>query len=83
MFLADTNAPRGTFIFDDLAKNYKDNIPESLSSTLDPILHRAKGIEYVVDCVFSTKNYEVSDVKIHEGVSDHKGISGILTIKVN
>ncbi len=83
LFLADTNSPRGTFIFDDLAKNYKDNIPQSLSSTLDPILHRAKDIEYVVDSVFSTKNYEVSGVQIHEGLSDHKGIIGTLTIKEN
>lgn len=81
LFLADTNSPRGTFIFDDLAKNYKDNLPVDLDSTIDPVLHRTKNLQLVVDCIFSTENYEVSQIQIHEGLSDHKGITGKLTIK--
>ncbi len=83
LLLGDTNAPRGTFIFDDLAKSYKDNLPADLASTIDPELHRAKNIDFVVDCAFSTPDYIVSDIKIHTGLSDHKGISGMLTVNQN
>jgi len=70
----DFNAPKGKEIFISLAKKYKDNIPKSVDSTLDPLLHRVKGLKYVVDYVFSTKAYKVTDVKVVEGISDHKAI---------
>lgn len=74
----DFNSPRGTFIFDSLAKDFTDNIPQEEITTLDPVLHRAGFLPYVVDGVFTTNAYEVSDVVVHQGLSDHKGISGTL-----
>lgn len=79
LLTGDFNAPRGTVIFDELAKKYKDNMPMDLTSSLDPILHKAAPLEYVVDGIFTTSSYMVSDVKIHNGISDHKGVSGILS----
>lgn len=79
LFTGDLNSPRGTFIFDDLASFLVDNVPINLDSTLDPNLHRTKGeFKYVVDGVFSKGDHQVSGISIHEGLSDHKAISGIL-----
>lgn len=71
----DFNSPRGlTSIFDTLAVMYKDNVPGHIDSTIDPVLHREKGIKYVVDGMFSAPSYKVSEVEVFEGVSDHKAI---------
>ena len=70
----DFNAPRGGEIWEMIASAYKDNIPLDALSTIDPNLHRVKDIQLVVDGVFSTSSYTVSDVRLHEGVSDHKAV---------
>lgn len=70
----DFNAPRGRLIYKRLASLYTDNIPKEVTSTLDPILHEVKGLEFVVDYLFSTPKYSVTNVKVAEGVSDHKAI---------
>lgn len=82
LFTGDLNAPRGTYIFDDIATYMTDNIPKEIDSTIDPGLHRNRdlNIRYVVDAVFSAGNHVVRDVLVHEGLSDHKGISGFLEI---
>jgi endonuclease/exonuclease/phosphatase (EEP) superfamily protein YafD len=67
----DFNAPRGGEIFSRLATVWTDNIPPSYISSLDRTLHRAGHRELVVDGVFSTSEYGVSGVVLHEGVSDH------------
>jgi len=67
----DFNAPRGKEIFGMLANRYKDNIPEKYLSSLDPELHRAKGLKLMVDGIFSTPGYIVSNVEMVSGVSDH------------
>ncbi len=75
IFTGDFNSPRGlTSIFDTLAVMYKDNVPKEVDSTIDPVLHRAKDIRCMIDGVFSTPTYKVSDVDVREGVSDHKAI---------
>jgi hypothetical protein len=51
-----------------------DHLPANVTSTLDPQFHRAKGLEYVVDTIFSTPEYEVTEVRVLNGISDHKGI---------
>lgn len=79
----DFNSPRGTIIFDSLANHFTDNVPKDEVSTLDPVLHRAGFLHYVVDGVFTTKGYRVTDVVVNTGLSDHKGISGILSLKEN
>ena len=76
----DFNAPRGREIFDKLAKKYKDNIPAEITSTIDPIFHRAPELEYVVDGLFSSPKYTVSDVRVEMGISDHKAIVGLIHI---
>lgn len=79
IFTGDLNAPRGTFIFDDLASFLTDNIPKEIISTLDPVLHRTKGeFKFVVDGIFSRGNHKITNVVLHENLSDHKAISGQL-----
>ncbi len=70
----DTNSPRGTEIFDTLARDYKDNIPQDAVTTIDEKLHRAGFLPYVVDCMFTTPEYKVTNIKLVNSVSDHLGI---------
>ncbi len=76
----DFNAPRGREIFDRLAKKYKDNIPSEITTTIDPILHRAPDLQYVVDGLFTSEKYSVGDVRAEIGISDHKAIVGTVRI---
>ena len=84
----DFNAPRtlrcGTKgpIWEMLAKEFYDNIPTDVRSTLDPILHRASqdgvSLPLVVDGLFTPLEYRAENVVIHSGVSDHKPISAVI-----
>lgn len=74
----DFNSPRGTEVFDTLAKRYTDNIPSSVTSTIDPHLHKAGQLEYVVDGLFTTRRYQVDNVSIIDGLSDHCGITATI-----
>jgi endonuclease/exonuclease/phosphatase family metal-dependent hydrolase len=71
----DFNAPRGKEIFTRLTGCWTDNIPLTYTSSLDPVLHRAGPLPLVVDAVFSTADYNVCDVVLHQGVSDHCAIT--------
>ena len=70
----DTNAPRGREAFDRIARKYKDNIPKKYKTSLDQNLHRVKGLQYMVDGLFTTPGYKASNVKLVDGVSDHVAI---------
>jgi exonuclease III len=70
----DMNAPRGSKTFSMLEKNYKDNIPEEYKTSIDQNLHRVKGIQFMVDGLFTTPTYKASNVKLVDGVSDHMAI---------
>lgn len=70
----DFNAPRSREIFNTLSLQLKDNIPPEVQSTLDPRLHKAGPLPYVVDYVWSTPKYQVTKVKVINGVSDHLAI---------
>lgn len=75
----DFNIPRKYKLYYALAEKYKDNIPEKIKTTIDPVLHRAnfvqKGkLQLVVDYVWSTPKYRVSEVRVEQGVSDHCGV---------
>ena len=76
----DFNAPRGGEIFEELAAHYKDNVPARYTGSLDLSLHRAGKKEgarlshLMVDGLFSTPGYIVSDVELVSGVSDHMAI---------
>ncbi len=75
----DFNTPRGDELYDTLAATYCDNIPPEVATTLDQRLHRVNGLMYVVDGLFTTPNYSVSDVEVIDGVSDHKAIVAKIT----
>lgn len=72
----DFNAPRGREMFTEFTKHFKDNLPKQVTSTIDPKRHRIKGLELAVDTIFTTKQYKVSNVRVVEGVSDHKAVVG-------
>lgn len=77
----DFNAPRGKEIFAALADRYRDNIPPEITSTLDPELHALKGkISLVIDGLFSTSGYQVSNVNVHQGISDHMPVTARLDL---
>lgn len=70
----DLNAPRGNETFSRLAAKYKDNIPEEYKTSLDQNLHRVKGLQLMVDGLFTTPKYKASNVRLVDGVSDHMAI---------
>ena len=67
----DFNAPRGGEIFSILEREFTDNVPKEYLSSLDPHLHRVGHLELMVDGIFSTPSYAVTDVAMICGVSDH------------
>lgn len=71
----DFNAPRGKEIFDRLAAHWQDHVPAACTSSLDPQLHRAPHLQLMVDGLFSTGDYDVGDVALHQGISDHRAIT--------
>jgi len=71
----DFNAPRGNEIFSRLAARWTDHVPPTYTRSLDPILHRAGSLQLMVDGVFSTPDYDVTGVTLHQGVSDHCAIT--------
>ncbi len=70
----DFNAPRGRELFQKFADHFQDQIPPQIQTTLDPQLHYAGPLDLVVDGLFTTPDYIVSDVKLVAGVSDHQAI---------
>lgn len=72
----DFNAPRGREMFalftDELG--LIDHLPPHVTSTIDGNFHRAGDLNLAVDTIFATPHYEVSEVQVLDGVSDHKAI---------
>lgn len=77
----DFNAPRGYAIFDKIASLYTDNIPKDVTTTIDQNLHRVKGLQLVIDALFSTPQYSVDQVRVIDGVSDHCAVGATITRK--
>lgn len=75
----DTNCPRGTEIFDTLARQYTDNIPRDAITTIDKNIHRAGFLPYVVDCLFTTPEYIVEKIELVDGISDHMAVIAEIT----
>jgi len=71
VFTGDFNAPRGKEIFSVLANKYKDNVPARYTTSIDGGLHRAGQLNLIVDGLFSTPGYTVSNVEMVSGLSDH------------
>lgn len=79
ILLGDFNIPRGNTTYQRLANKYLDNIPLDIVSTIDFDMHRAKRegknrFEAVVDYIWSTRAYKVTNVQVISGVSDHCAI---------
>ena len=74
----DFNAPRGGEIFTRLATQWRDNVPSHYVTSIDPKLHRAGPLQLMVDGLFSTDGYRLSDVVLHNGVSDHCAITAVV-----
>lgn len=80
VIMGDFNIARGrNELYEELCKEYKDNIPTDVISTIDEELHRVNmtnpgKLSLVVDYAWSTKRYLVKDVEVKSGVSDHKAI---------
>jgi exonuclease III len=70
----DMNAPRGNETFRRFTEKYKDNIPLEYKTSIDQNLHRVKGIQFMVDCLFTTPSYTADGVKLVDGLSDHMAI---------
>ncbi|MES2088226.1 MAG: endonuclease/exonuclease/phosphatase family protein [Patescibacteria group bacterium] len=77
----DFNAPRGREIFTSIANRYRDNIPTHYRTSIDGNLHRAGDLQLMVDGLFSTPQYTISEVKLTEGVSDHQAVTAIISKK--
>ena len=75
----DFNAPRGRPAFKLLADKFKDNIPASITTSIDASLHRAGAIPYMVDGIFTTPAYTATDVTQHFMVSDHTAFTATIT----
>lgn len=71
VFTGDFNAPRGKEIFSRIAERYQDNVPPEYTSSIDGAIHRAGALSLMVDGIFSTPGYEVKNVRMACGVSDH------------
>lgn len=79
----DFNIPRGNPMYKKLLTKYRDNIPMNVVTTLDPDLHyrntkQPGTLKLVVDYVFSTPKYLVSDVRVVSGVSDHCALTCVV-----
>lgn len=74
VMMGDFNAPRGGETFTELAKRYKDNIPEKYKTSIDQNLHRVTGLQYMVDGCFSRGGVTVYDVSLRDGLSDHMAV---------
>jgi endonuclease/exonuclease/phosphatase family metal-dependent hydrolase len=77
----DLNTPRGGEVFDQIARRYTDNIPRNYSTSIDQKLHRAAPLELMVDGLFSTNDYLVTNVRLQCGVSDHCAVCSEVFIK--
>lgn len=74
----DMNAPRGHESFRRIAEKYKDNIPEGYKTSIDQNLHRVKGIQFMVDGLFTTPAYKALEVKLVDGISDHMAVVALI-----
>ena len=75
----DLNASRDSRVYRELSSRYVDHLPKDLESTLDPVLFRKPELKLVVDHLFSTLDYRLSNVEVLTGLSDHCGLSATIS----
>ena len=73
IFTSDLNNARGDYIYTALAHELVDQIPQEVTSSIDPELHRVKKLELMVDTIMTSADVKVHGVKVIEQISDHKG----------
>ena len=80
----DFNAPRGREMFSKFTDELGliDNLPAHVTTTIDAQFHHAGALELAVDNIFSTPEYRVKDVRVLDGISDHKGILAMIERQV-
>ena len=81
----DLNSPRGLEagnVFSQLSAKYTDHIPPEVKTSIDGDYHKAGQLMLMVDSMFSTSEYQLSDVRVVGGVSDHKAVVGMIEKKV-
>lgn len=79
VLVGDFNTPRGKELYTALSGQFTDNIPASVQTTIDGAWHRAGSLQLVVDGMFS-KGYQVRDVQVLDGVSDHCAVLGTVRL---
>lgn len=89
----DFNIPRPNEMYQQIAEQFQDNIPNEIDNSIDPKLHRVNKVEegklkFMVDYVWtclpagrSLPKYKVSNVRMVEGVSDHLGVVFEINLK--
>lgn len=78
----DLNTPRGFELWTALAKQYTDNIPASIETTVDKNLHKSGlDIRLVIDALFTTPHYLVENVRVVPNTSDHMAV--VCEVKIN
>lgn len=80
----DFNSPRiagENNAFAQLAKVYTDTIPPEVTTSLDGQWHKAGQLELMVDGLFSSAEYKVSNVEVVGGVSDHKALVATVELR--
>jgi len=80
IFTADLNNTRGEYIYDTLAHELIDIVPKTISSTIDPKLHRCPDLKLMVDTIMISPDISVDEFDIAEGISDHKALISTLSI---
>jgi exonuclease III len=75
LFAGDLNAPRGRTTFSRIAQNFTDAIPAHYTGSIDGTFHRAGNLPLMVDGLFHTPHYKVTNVLLNKGISDHMAIT--------
>lgn len=75
LLTGDFNAPRGRATFALLAEHFIDGVPAHYTSSIDGSLHRSGDIPFMVDGLFHTPGYQLENVSLSTGVSDHCALS--------
>ncbi len=79
----DFNIPRESELYSELKKVFIDNVPVRYDSSLDPELHRIKGLKRMVDYAWSRGDVDVENVFLKHGISDHCAVLANVEIKQN
>jgi endonuclease/exonuclease/phosphatase family metal-dependent hydrolase len=80
LLAGDFNIPRGNYVYDQLHDVFVDNIPLDTGSSLDPHLHRAGPLPYMVDYMWTRGSHQLTNVRKVCGVSDHCAFVGTLRV---